>query len=302
MADSTSPIDQIVVGQAQPAVLANELFDAMSPAAIYGRRGRSTSGLTWGYYGGRYGGSTIANGTIVLPASQASVYIVVNRGTGVVSQSTSNTNWNDTANYQRLYLATTSSTSITAWEDHREWVDSAAGINTEQVQDIVGALITAGSNVTVTYNDAASPPTIVIAATGGGGGLNSEQVEDVVGALIVAGAGISAVYDDASSPPTLTITATGSVVSPEQVQDIVGALIVAGSGISIAYDDAACPATLTITATGGGGGGGGSSDYSEGAGVPALGSPSPANGSRHFDTDAGILYTYSDYVGNWVEM
>lgn len=45
-------------------------------------------------------------------------------------------------------------------------VDSAT--LTEQVQDIVAAMVTAGANITATYNDAAG--TLTIAATGGGGG------------------------------------------------------------------------------------------------------------------------------------
>jgi hypothetical protein len=203
MADSTNPLDQIEVGQSQPAVLANELFDAVSPAAVFGRRARTCSGLTWGYYGGRYGGDAIADGTIVLPASQASVYIVADKSDGTVSQSTSATNWNDSDNYQRLYLATTGSATVTAYEDHREWIASASATSNEEIQDIVGALIVAGSGITVTYDDASSPPEIEIAATGGG--LNQEEVEDLVDALLVAGTGVVLTYDDAATAATLKI-------------------------------------------------------------------------------------------------
>lgn len=204
MADSTNPLDQIVVGQAQPAVLANEIFDAMSPAAIYGRRGRTCSGLTWGYYGGRYQGLAIDHGTVVLPASQASVYIVAAKATGVVSQSTSSTNWDDSDNYDRLYLATTGSATVTAYEDFREWIASASGgLSTEQVQDIIGALVVAGPGITVTYDDAGSPPSLEIEATGGG--LTLEQVQDAVGALLVEGSGVDLTYDDAGSPASITI-------------------------------------------------------------------------------------------------
>ena len=44
----------------------------------------------------------------------------------------------------------------------------------EAVDDRVGALLTAGSNVTLTYNDGAG--TLTIAATGGGSGLTQPQV------------------------------------------------------------------------------------------------------------------------------
>jgi ribulose bisphosphate carboxylase small subunit len=207
MADSNNPLDQIAVGQAQPAVLANELFDAMSPAAIFGRRARTCSGLTWGYYGGRYGGIAIAHGTIVLPASQANVYIVAAKADGTVSQSTSSTNWDDEDNYQRLYLAVTGSATVTSYEDHREWIGSSGGgggLTQEQIEDLVGALLVAGSNITLDYNDSAG--TLTITGTGGGG-LTQEQVEDAVAALLVAGSNIDIDYNDSAG--TLTITGTG---------------------------------------------------------------------------------------------
>ena len=52
MADSTTHIDGIVQGQAGQDLTANAAFDAGSPAFTYGRRDSTTSGTTWGYYGG----------------------------------------------------------------------------------------------------------------------------------------------------------------------------------------------------------------------------------------------------------
>lgn len=54
-----------------------------------------------------------------------------------------------------------------------EYVVNVAGavpLTTEEVQDIVGAMVVAGTNVTVNYNDAAG--TITISSTGGGGGAS----------------------------------------------------------------------------------------------------------------------------------
>ena len=126
MSDLTTKLDQIQVGQAQPAVTANELFDALSQAAIFGRRARTSNGLTWGYFGGRYRRLDIANGTLSLPASQANVYIVAAKATGVVSQSTSTTNWND-PNYDRLYWVSTSPSAVTDYQDHREFLFTPEG-------------------------------------------------------------------------------------------------------------------------------------------------------------------------------
>src|SRR6476620_8046576 len=47
---------------------------------------------------------------------------------------------------------------------------------TEAVQDAVAGVLAAGTNVTLTYNDAGN--SLTIDATGGGGGLNAEAVRD----------------------------------------------------------------------------------------------------------------------------
>lgn len=49
-------------------------------------------------------------------------------------------------------------------------VPPGTGLTTEQVQDVVGAMVVAGTNVTVTYNDPAG--TLTIDAAGDGGGTN----------------------------------------------------------------------------------------------------------------------------------
>lgn len=126
MADLTTPLDTIAVAQAQPAVTANELFDAMSQVAVFGRRARTCSGLTWGYYGGRYRRIAVSNGTLSLTASQANIYIVVNKASGAVSFSTSATNWDD-PNYDRLYWCSTSGVAVTDYDDHREFAITPIG-------------------------------------------------------------------------------------------------------------------------------------------------------------------------------
>lgn len=117
MADSTTVVDQLSASTANNELRVNESFDAASPAMLYARRASTTTGLTWGYYGGRIGGTSIANGTVTL--SNGTNRVVALRSTGVVSTSTSATNWNNTADYQRLYLVTAASSQVTAYEDHR---------------------------------------------------------------------------------------------------------------------------------------------------------------------------------------
>lgn len=125
MSDSTTNLDQIIAA-ANAAVRVNENFDAMSPAALYGRHASTTTGLIWGLYGGRYSGIAIANREVILTAS-ATNYIVASRTTGDISVSTAATNWNDTSNFVRLYLVVAGSSTVTTYEDHRQAIGVAAG-------------------------------------------------------------------------------------------------------------------------------------------------------------------------------
>lgn len=118
MSDSTQNLDQLATGQANLPVRINELLDAASPATLFGRRAATSSGLTWGYYGGRWGGTAVANGTLTLTAS-ATNHVVVHRTTAVVSVATASTNWDNTTDYARCYRITTGTGTVTAWEDHR---------------------------------------------------------------------------------------------------------------------------------------------------------------------------------------
>lgn len=124
MANSVTNLDEIQSNQAQKEVTANALFDAASPATVYGRRASTTAGLTWGYYGGNVTKSDgtleqIANGTLTLTAS-ATNYIVALKSTGAVSFSTASTNWNNRSDYYRLYSVTTNASATTGWTDARE--------------------------------------------------------------------------------------------------------------------------------------------------------------------------------------
>lgn len=87
MADSSTHIDQITSAQAEKETTANEIIDALSPAALFGRHATACESLTWGYYGGRYqkaDGSIveIANDTIELTASATNYLLETD---GVVS-------------------------------------------------------------------------------------------------------------------------------------------------------------------------------------------------------------------------
>lgn len=81
----------------------------------------------------------------------------------------------------------------------------------EAIDDRVAALLTAGSNITLTYDDVAN--TLTIAATTSSSGISdfNEAVDDRVAALIDPGAGISVTYDDVAG--TLVIANVGAGAS-----------------------------------------------------------------------------------------
>jgi hypothetical protein len=124
MANSTTNLDQVAPSQLNPGDTANSLFDAASPATVYGRRAYACSGLTWGYFGGAVlVGSVpteIANGTVLLTASTTN-YIRKQDSTGAVSVTTSfDSSWPaPNGGYTPLYDVTTGAASATSWNDWR---------------------------------------------------------------------------------------------------------------------------------------------------------------------------------------
>lgn len=109
---------QDIDASASPEVQINENFETLDHQSVYGKRQPVTTGLTWGYCGGRWGGNAITASTLTLTDSTTN-YIVVNRGTGAISVSTTSTNWDNVAAYARVYKLTTAGGVVTATEDHR---------------------------------------------------------------------------------------------------------------------------------------------------------------------------------------
>jgi hypothetical protein len=118
-------LQQLSEGQANPEVPINENSDTLEHQAIYGKNPDTSTGLTWGLYGGRWGGFEISNGTVTLTGEGSPTptnYIVVNRSTGVASVSTNATNWNNVGQYARAWKVYTNASAVLstpAPEDHR---------------------------------------------------------------------------------------------------------------------------------------------------------------------------------------
>lgn len=175
MADSTTHIAQVDSAQAQKEVTVNGLFDAASPAMFGGRRAEACAGLIWGYYGGRWGGTAVANGTLTLAAG-ATNYIVADRLTGaILLMDGSPDMWADTTNYSRLYAITTGASSVTSYADHRAGPGGVSGSTTPSMYlsdlldvDTEGSP-TADEGEVLTYNAGTWRPRPVPAGTGTAG-------------------------------------------------------------------------------------------------------------------------------------
>jgi hypothetical protein len=188
MSDSTQNLDTISVAQSQKEATANALFDAASAATIFGRRASTCSGLVFGYYGGRFNGTSVANGTVTATASNTN-YVVAHRTTLAVTVATSSTNWNDTATYGRMYKLTAGGSSVTSYEDHRFGADGILGGGTLADSGVTPGVYGDTSNVPQITVDAQGRVTDVteIAITGGGGGGGGSAGLAIVMSLIFGG-------------------------------------------------------------------------------------------------------------------
>ena len=82
----------------------------------------------------------------------------------------------------------------------------------EAVDDRVAALLVAGTNVTLTYDDVANTLT-VDATSGTGGGLTTEEVQDMMSTFLQAGANIALSYNDVANTLTVAVSGLGDAAT-----------------------------------------------------------------------------------------
>lgn len=143
---------------ADPFPIVNSALDVYAHQEVYAIDPTEAVLLTFYYLGGRWGGFPIIDGSVAL-TDNAENYIVVERATGVLSAATSTTNWNNDADYARVYHITTVSGARTATRDYRAGpggVHGQAGAGGGGGSTGVPLITEATSNRDVTPADAGS--------------------------------------------------------------------------------------------------------------------------------------------------
>ena len=176
------------------------------------------------------GTQTLTNKTLTTPIINGTV-----SGTAIKDEDNMSSNSNTHLATQQSIKAYVDS-SVAGKDNTDEITEGSSNLyfTNERVDDRVNALITAGSNITTTYDDAAG--TLTIAATEdnlsnndtddlseGSSNLyfTNERVDDRVDSLLTAGTGISLTYDDAAGSLTIANTNSADITS-----------VVAGSGLT----------------------------------------------------------------------
>lgn len=146
--------EQWMPAQASPEVVVNGNFEILAYSAIYAKDPSTSSGLTWGYIGGRWSGAAVAAGVLTLAASTVN-YVVVAKASGIISSSASDANWRNTASYVRVYRITTGPLTVTAVEDWR-----AGGNGLFGPSDVSGGSTTSISAIPIACSDEETPLTV----------------------------------------------------------------------------------------------------------------------------------------------
>lgn len=130
MSSSTSNLDLLTQSQSGHYITANGLFDAASPAMLFGRRQALCSGLNWFYYGG----VLLADGVTTLVANNAAALVLTASATNYIESTTAGVVSVNTVGFTAgripLYTVVTGASSVTTYTDQRPLTYQSATFTT----------------------------------------------------------------------------------------------------------------------------------------------------------------------------
>lgn len=184
---------------AHPETLVNQIADQVSFALCYSLKHQDVDGLDISTWGGRWSGFSIDDEDYTL-TDDADNYLVVLRADGVLSISTSTTNWNSTSTYARVYKITTLDGVITAIEDHRGGAGGVHG-TAEATTFIAPRVASTASSTTPTPNADTTDVYILTALT------DNATFGAPTGSPVQGQALVIRIKDDSAGPYTLAFNA-----------------------------------------------------------------------------------------------
>lgn len=261
MSDSTSNLDQLSTSSANIPTRINESFDAASVATLFGRRASTTTGLTWGYYGGVVfiGGARtlVANGTVALTASSTN-YVEVDQ-TGAVSVNTTG----PTASKLLLYTIVAGASTVTSYADARSKIALAlfffqyaavamanADKTLTQAQDLCATIECTGANTADRNLITATSRGRFVVFNNTTGGFNV-IVKTASGTGVTVAPGVRALVEVDGTNVVLVANSAGGYTLPIAGASTLGGIKV-GAGLAVAGDgtlsaSGSAPGTQTIT-------------------------------------------------------
>jgi hypothetical protein len=103
---------------ADPFPIVNAALNVLKHQEVYAVDPTEPELLTFYYLGGRWGGTSIAKGSVAL-TDDAENYVVVNRTSGALSVATATTDWANLDDFARVYHLTLASGVRTSTRDYR---------------------------------------------------------------------------------------------------------------------------------------------------------------------------------------
>src|SRR5262245_8847045 len=214
---------QMTAGQASKYVTFNEALGAVSPAGLFGKKHTTTTGLTFGYYGGQMIvdgalSTHIADGTVALTASSTN-YVEATRAGSVVTNTTG-----FTAGRIPLWEIVTGTSSISSYTDRRlpagisPWVGNFLSRAFASDANTALTAAEARARLTRTAGTSATTRNVVVPLNGmwtvhnatGGSPSSSIQIIGSTGTGITIGPGmVATVYGDGTNICRASADTTG---------------------------------------------------------------------------------------------